>query len=322
MPIRSSKLRTGAVALTASLGVTGLMMLPAATAAQADDYYSIGLYWGSYSMVPDAGGGTFRLMSKENPDQCLAADSSGGIANAPCGGASHWNLQPNSSADKILIRHAGDNKCTTGTGRSLTDCNSGDADAFDTVLNPLPKELTLSRKAAIGLGENHVMVCNHAGYNTRAVIDYQVQNDPGSDAETRGRRVIESFPAGQCRTETLPAGKVTGNVELRRFTNWYMGNYAFYDGDTGSYGGSSNDQLVANWAFAGDHIDGAYNTTGTTCVGTDSNFTAASSANQAASTKKDGATSCTGVNPGEVTASTVAGLLGSVLPMLINVIFS
>ncbi|WP_329171836.1 hypothetical protein OG754_08620 [Streptomyces decoyicus] len=304
----------------ASIGAIGLTALPPATIAHADSYESIGLYWGgSYSLVPDADGGTFRLMSKSKTNQCLTADDGDFLADTPCDSTSHWNLQPNAAGDKWLVRHTGDNKCMIGSGFALTDCNNSEVDAFDFTSSTLPKQLMLSRKAAIGLGENHVTICNHGGYVARAVIDYKVQTDPDSDSGTSGRRVIPSFPAGQCRTETLPAGRVFGNVELRRFTFWYTGNYAFYDGDAGSYGGSSNDQLTANWAFTGDHIDGTYNTTGTTCT-SDSDF-APTSSNQAATQKKDGATACTGVNPAKFTSDILAQVFSKVFPMLLNLVF-
>ncbi len=316
----SARLRIGAGVLTASLGAMGLVVLPPATVAHADGYESIGLFWGgSYSLVPDADGGTFRLESRTKAGQCLTADDNDFLADASCDGASHWNLQPNAAGDKWLVRLTGGDKCMIGSGFAVTDCTTSEIDAFNFTSSTLPKELMLDRKAAIGLGENRVTVCNHGGYVERAVIDYKVKNDPDSDSETSGRKVIPSFPAGQCRTETLPAGKVYGNVELRRFTFWYMGNYAFYDGDEGSYGGSSNDQLTANWAFAGDHIDGTYNSTGTTCI-SDSDFAPAGS-NQAATQKKDGATGCTGVNPQQLTSSILADVFGTVFPMLLNLIF-
>ncbi|BDH13939.1 hypothetical protein HOK021_51180 [Streptomyces hygroscopicus] len=54
----------------ASIGAIGLTVLPPATIAHAYSYESIGLYWGgSYSLVPDADGGTFRLMSKSKANQ-------------------------------------------------------------------------------------------------------------------------------------------------------------------------------------------------------------------------------------------------------------
>ncbi|MFE1176582.1 hypothetical protein [Streptomyces sp. NPDC058773] len=307
--------RAGTGLMAVLVAAAGVVALPA-TASAASAISVQDLNNSSYStMLNDDG--TFRLSNDASPDQCLDVDSGGNLTDSPCdtvGSTWNWQLMSDGSQDDLL-RKVGTDTCVNGT--SLIDCDSSEADFWKDLGDGLTR---LSRQAAINLGSNRISICNQGGYVARAVIDYQVRSDPDSDNWTSDRRVIESFPAGQCRTETLPAGKVYGTVELRRYTGWYMGNYAFWDGDTGAYAGSSNDQLTANWAFAGDHIDASYNMNGTTCF-SDSGFDP-SPANQAVSTKKDGQTGCNGVNPNALTASIVGSLLGEVLPSVIPLVFA
>ncbi|MER5972280.1 hypothetical protein ABT112_21490 [Streptomyces sp. NPDC002055] len=319
MTIRLLQQRSGlrtATGLLASLGACGLLVLLPATNAHAEDNRTLALPRGTYTAVPDSDSGTFRL---EREGQCLDVDSSGNTTDSSCDSGTRWNMQPNKDGDGRYLRHVGDNKCMSKLSLAVTDCDSDSVDNFRGV-SDIPVDLKLSRQAAISLGENKISICNQGGFAARAVIEYRVQSDPNSANETSDRRVIGSFPAGQCRTETLPAGKIYGNVELRRYTGWYLGNYAFWDGDSGAYAGSANDQLTANWTFGGDHIDGSYNLTGSTCH-SGSNFDPNSS-NQASSKMKDGQTGCTGVNPERITTDSVGAIVGQVIPMVLRMVFS
>ncbi|GAB2711291.1 hypothetical protein [Kitasatospora kifunensis] len=128
-----------------------------------------------------------------------------------------------------------------------------------------------SRAAAIAAGPNKVQVCNDGGFAARAVVDYSVQTDPFSTNLTTGHIALSSFPLGQCRTATLPAGKVAATADVYRYTGWYKGNYAFWDGDLSDNGqcdtfaGCDNDRLIDQWSVAGSHADVTLTANGTTC---------------------------------------------------------
>jgi hypothetical protein len=99
-----------------------------------------------------------------------------------------------------------------------------------------------------------------------------------------------------------------------------VGQYAFWDGDAGSYAGSSNDQLTGNSTFGGDHINRSFHLTGTTCFS--DSYCDPSGSNQASSQLKDGQTSCDGVNPARIATDTVGEIVKKVLPMIFRLIFS
>ncbi|MFF4580175.1 hypothetical protein ACFY15_17560 [Streptomyces sp. NPDC001373] len=146
------------------------------------------------------------------------------------------------------------------TGAIQTKINDPDQQAADQI-----KATRQERLDAINLGPNKIKVCNQGAYAARAVISYHVQSNPDSFDMATGTSVIGSFPIGQCRTATLPAGKIAAQVTLRRFTNYYLANYAFWEGDEGAYAGDKNDRVVATWLFAGTHANITLDMKGTTC---------------------------------------------------------
>ncbi|MEU8787327.1 hypothetical protein [Streptomyces sp. NPDC048637] len=240
------RLRRVAGLLAASMVALGLM----APAAQAEDnYQTIGVNNGTYTILTDEGeanSGVVRLLNNNAVGMCLEVGPDGALTDAPCDHVSRWNLQPNRDGGGYLLRHIGDNKCVDGT--TLADCGSDAADNYLTD-SPMRPNLVLTRAAAINLGKNSITICNWGGYLGRAVIDYKVQEDPNSTAETSDRKATDWIPVRQCRTETLPAGKIAGQVEFRV--------------NQGSFG--NTDVSVHIWKFGGAHIDATYNTYGGYC---------------------------------------------------------
>ncbi|WP_435604804.1 hypothetical protein [Streptomyces sp. bgisy130] len=82
---------------------------------------------------------------------------------------------------------------------------------------------------------------------------------------TTGHYAIESFPVHQCKTAPLAAGKIVATVTLRRYTNFNMNAYAFYDGDAGSYANAGNDVITGVYTLGGVHANATYNMYGTSC---------------------------------------------------------
>ncbi|WP_432144742.1 hypothetical protein [Streptomyces sp. bgisy084] len=245
---RNRRVRTGAGLLATSVVALGLMA-PAAQAEEGDAYQTIGVNNGTYIILPDedeANSGVVRLLNNDAVGQCLDVGSDGNLTDAPCDNVTRWNLQPNRDGSGYLLRHFGEDKCVDGT--TLADCASGAADNYESD-SAMPANLVLNRAAAISLGDNSITVCNWGGYVARAVITYSVQQDPNSTTETSGQRETDTFPVRQCRTETLPAGKIVGKVELRL--------------NRGS--AEASDDVMADWVFGGSHIDASYHMYGTEC---------------------------------------------------------
>ncbi|MBL1102533.1 hypothetical protein [Streptomyces coffeae] len=264
--------------------------------------------------------GTFKLENGTSKN-CLTLDpGTSRLAESTCGTDSPtWNFQPTStdSAD-YLIRQVGTNKCITrldggiGVSDCSTDQDKNERWSISANGAPLP---ALSNRAAVALGSNKITVCNWGGYAARATIDYKVKADPDSDTETSGRSVIGSFPVRQCREVTLPAGKITATVVLRRFTNYYMGNYGFQDGGSG-FAGDANDKITAVYTVGGAHVDGSFHMYGTSCDSS-SKFEQAS-ASQAVASQQQGQVGCTS----DVNVTTVAGVAATAFEVARNFIFS
>lgn len=245
--------------------------------------------------------GSFNLQfTDEGNSVCLAESSDGYITTTTCPTTGTWTLQPASDGSNyFLIRHVGDNKCLTptpdvydqaGTGFSTCDGGNTTQQWSITTSDGTPPPAS-SNAAAISLGQNAITVCNWAGYNARADIDYNIKEDASSDTETSGHYAIESFPAQQCQTATLPAGKISATVTLRRYTNFYMGDYAFSDSADGSFAGAgNNDKITAIWIIGGPHANATYHMYGTTCDSS-SGFTQTSDS-QAFSTQQKGQQGC------------------------------
>ncbi|WP_432143644.1 RICIN domain-containing protein [Streptomyces sp. bgisy084] len=228
-----------------------------------------------FTIVP-ASDGWFNLqLTDQGSVVCLAEPSSGLFNEQPCPTSGTWTLQPASDATNyFLIRHVGDNMCiapsgdvSSGTLVGVSACDGGNTKqqwsitTSDNSTPPAP-----SNGAAISLGENKIEVCNWGGYAARAVIDYKVKADASSDTETSGHYAIESFPVDQCRTATLPAGKVSATITLRRYTGYKLGDYAFADGAAGSFAGAGeNDKITAVWTLGGPHANATYHMYGATC---------------------------------------------------------
>ncbi|WP_431999721.1 hypothetical protein [Streptomyces sioyaensis] len=229
-----------------------------------------------FTMLVNADG-SFRL-KHDSSGICINEDSStGGISDAAdCSSATNYTLQPTSDGSgPFLIRGPG-NKCLAptdgvklGKAVSFSDCGGGDDDTKQWILHtandaapPVP-----SNASAIALGENKITVCNWGGYAARATIDYNIKTDPNSDAVTSAHRAISSFPVKQCRTETLPAGKITATVTLRRYTYFKnMSDYKFDDRSGSSFAGAGeNDKVTSIWVVGGVHANASFHMQGSTC---------------------------------------------------------
>ncbi|MGW3012743.1 RICIN domain-containing protein [Streptomyces sp. NPDC001219] len=250
----------------------------------------------SIDSTPD---GLFNLRSKFGG--CLAEQSDTHVSlPSTCPTSGTWTLQPaNDGSNYFLIRHAGDNKCLTqfdlkNTGAvELSTCDGGNTKQQWSITtsdgSPPPAP---SNGAAINLGENKIQVCNWGGYSARATIDYKVKADASSDTETSGHYAIESFPVDQCRTATLPAGKISATVTLRRLTLYNKADYKFDDSLGSSFAGSGdNDKITAVWILGGPHVNAKYHMYGTTC-NSSSSFEQESDS-QVFSTKQSDQQSCT-----------------------------
>ncbi|WP_432012835.1 RICIN domain-containing protein [Streptomyces cucumeris] len=232
--------------------------------------------------IAPAADGTFNLT---NSSGCVEEQSGSQLhmpSSCPTSGA--WALQrANDGSDYFLIRHVIDDKCLTPAEVSragnvvLDSCDSGDTEQHwsltprgDTSETAVDDLVTQYESGTIGSEPNKVQVCNNGGYAARATVDYTVQEPSSTDVKT-GHIALPSFPVGQCQTATLPAGKVAAVVQVYRFTNWYAGRYAFWDGDRDSNGncvafaGCDNDRPIAKWSVAGTHADVTFSATGTTC---------------------------------------------------------
>ncbi|MCZ1011847.1 hypothetical protein [Streptomyces lydicus] len=175
----------------------------------------------------------------------------------------------------------------------------------------------LTNGAAVNLGSNKITVCNWGGYAARATIDYQIKENAADDTVTKGHSAIESFPVQQCRTATLPAGKIVATVTLRRFTGFTEGAYAFADGDAGSWASDKNDKITAIYTLGGVHANATYNMYGTSC-NSSSGFEQASDS-QVASTNQQGQVGCDDTVD---YTSTIMGAVGNAANLLIKLVFS
>ncbi|MEW9517403.1 RICIN domain-containing protein [Streptomyces tubercidicus] len=283
-----------------------------------------------FKILPNADG-TFRLKSNDGP--CINADASGNLtdSSSDCSNADKWNLQPPSDATSgySLIRHVGDNKClapkegavSQNSNPGVVDCDGTKTAQQWSIATPNNETLpTLSNGAAIDLGASTINVCNKGGYAARAEINYKVRQDPASDTDTAGNQYIESFPAGQCRSVTLPAGKVSATVELRRYTGWYMGDYAFAHGAAGQFvGAGKNDVITGVWTLAGVHANATYTMHGASCDSS-SSFDQTSDS-QAASTKAKDQDGCTGPSTADAVKTAVEtgfGILMQIFSFALN----
>lgn len=220
--------------------------------------------------------GSFRLRH-DSSGMCINEDSStGGISDAgDCSSSTNYTLQPaRDGGGTFLVRGPG-NKCLSptndvkwGNAVSFSECAGDDVtkqwkvQTAGDAAPPVP-----SNASAIALGENKITVCNWGGYAARATIDYEIKTDPQSDAVTSGHRAISSFPVKQCRTETLPAGKIAATVTLRRYTYDQVWNdYKFDDSSGNSFAGSgANDKVTSVWVVGGVHANASFHMQGTTC---------------------------------------------------------
>ncbi|MFE3886409.1 RICIN domain-containing protein [Streptomyces lydicus] len=263
-----------------------------------------------------ASDGSFNLkLTDEGATVCLAEPSNGLFNEQTCPTSGTWTLQPASDgANYFLIRHVGDNTCITpagdlssGTPMGVSTCDAGNTKQQWSVTtsdgSPPPPP---SNGAAINLGENKIEVCNWGGYAARATIDYKVKADASSDTETSGHYAIESFPVDQCRTATLPAGKISATVTLRRLTLYNKADYKFDDSPGSSFAGSgANDKITAVWILGGPHANATYNMYGTTCDSS-SGFEQKSDS-QVFSTKQSDQQSCTS----DISASDVGTIVNT-----------
>ncbi|MEU9126407.1 RICIN domain-containing protein [Streptomyces sp. NPDC048506] len=267
---------------------------------------------GSFNLRSDFGG-------------CLAEQSDTRVfVPAACPASGTWTLQPASDGSNyFLIRHVGDNKCLTAYDLSNTaavelgTCDGGNTmQQWSITTSDGTKLPDLTNGAAINLGSNTITVCNWGGYAARATIDYQIKENPADDTVTTGHYAIESFPVDQCRTATLPAGKIVATVTLRRYTDYYLGAYAFWDGDAGAYANDGNDKITAVYTLGGVHANATYHMYGTTCDSS-SGFTQTSDS-QMASTNQHGQVGCTD----SVDAGTIANAVSAAGSLLTQFIFS
>ncbi len=275
----------------------------------------------SIDSTPD---GSFNLRSDYGG--CLAEQSDTRVSlPSTCPTSGTWTLQPASDgSNHFLIRHVGDNKCLTqldlkNTGAvELSACDAGNTAQQWSITSTDGAELpNLTNDAAINLGSNKITVCNWGGYAARATIDYQIKENPADDTVTTGHYPIESFPVQQCRTATLPAGKIVATVTLRRFTNWNSNAYAFYDGDAGSYANDGNDKITAVYTLGGVHANATYHMYGTSCDSS-SGFEQASDS-QVTSTHQQGQVGCDDTTS---YTSTIMSAVSNATNLLIKLVFS
>ncbi|MGX1759078.1 RICIN domain-containing protein [Streptomyces lydicus] len=268
--------------------------------------------------------GSFNLRSKFGG--CLAEQSDTRVSlPSTCPTSGTWTLQPaNDGSNYFLIRHAGDNKCLTqldlkNTGEvELSTCDGGSTKQQWSITTTDGTALpNLTNDAAINLGSNKITVCNWGGYAARATIDYQIKENPADDTVTKGHYPIESFPVQQCRTATLPAGKIVATVTLRRYTGYKLGAYAFADGDQGSWASDANDKITGVYTLGGVHANATYNMYGTSCDSS-SGFEQASDS-QVASTNQQGQVGC---SDGTSYTSTIMNAVSTAASQLINLVFS
>ncbi|MFI1498052.1 hypothetical protein [Streptomyces platensis] len=269
---------------------------------------------GQFTIVPTSDG-SFNLQFTDQENAVCLAPESDRATTAPCPTSGTWTLQPASDGSNyFLIRHVGDNMCITPTGDvtretaiGVSSCDGGNTKqqwsitTSDGSAPPAP-----SNGAAINMGENKIEVCNWGGYAARATIDYKIKTDASSDTETSGHQAIESFPVHECRTRTLPAGKISATVTLRRYTDYNLGDYAFADGAAGSFAGAgSNDKITAVWILGGPHANAKYHMYGLSCDSS-SGFEQESDS-QVFSTQQSGQQGCTS----NISASEVGAVINT-----------
>ncbi|MEU8781709.1 hypothetical protein [Streptomyces sp. NPDC048637] len=227
-----------------------------------------------FSMLVNADG-SFHLRH-DSSGICVNADSStGGISDAgDCSSATNYTLQPASDGGGAYLIRGPGNKCLAPTNAvkwgedvSFSECVGDDVTkqwklhTADDAAPPIP-----SNASAIALGENKITVCNWGGYSARATIDYEIMTDPNSDTPKKEHRAISSFPVTQCRTEMLPAGKISATVTLRRFTWEKANDYKFDDVAGNTFAGSgANDRVTSVWVIGGTHANASFHMQGAAC---------------------------------------------------------
>ncbi|MFE6741453.1 RICIN domain-containing protein [Streptomyces tubercidicus] len=276
-----------------------------------------------FTLIPNSDG-TFHLQStvlradngyKEAAGPCVSASSGSLTDTLDCSTADNWNLQPASDGGNYyVLRHVGDNQCITmsnasfdtGGTVSLADCNAANTQQDWSVgitsgNTSLP---SLSDSAAVDLGANVIQVCNTGGYNARADIDYTVLDASGTSQS--GHSDLSSFPSSECRTATLPAGQIKATVTLHRYTGYYSGDYAFGDGQNGSFAGAgANDKITGVWVTGGAHANVTFEMQGTTCDSTSSTYQAKDS--QVATSKSSDQQGCSTDSPQDYFAKAAKG---------------
>jgi len=240
--------------------------------------------------LTQTGGGKFLIESgtaASFPGNRVCAKSQGEVnivwsaKSCDTSNATEWYLQPAGDAtNNYLIRAVGASNadCLSsaevstvedGQGVTTSQCDENNT-AMQWAIIPTVAGTSLpepSDALAIGLGPSTITVNNNAAYAVRAEIHWTVTEIAGQSPrnQTTGTTNIDSFPAGQSRSITIPAGQFTAQILINRYTGYYAGAYDFYAGDEDNEDTNKNDREISRFGIAGIHGSDSFWVAGSTC---------------------------------------------------------